>query len=163
MRPEYAPERRSLASIQWSGDIQAEKKVEDPWRQDRSVKEMTRALFGDYYEHLFWRRAFQSLVDRVPEGRGGEWMRRLRLMTPDSFLPQWRLKSASIYSACSKGVHHEFVIPAANYYDAATLKDQLDGALEAVAFVAMAANASKDILFQLEIEEALACFEGLQE
>ena len=56
MRPDYAPEKRSLVSIQWSGDIHAEKKVDDLWKIDRNIKDMTRALLGDYYEHLFWRR-----------------------------------------------------------------------------------------------------------
>jgi hypothetical protein len=162
MRPDYAPERRNLVSIQWFGDIHAEKKVDDIWRPDRNVKDMTRALLGDYYEQLFWRRAFQSLVDSVPEDRGGEWMRELRRIPPDSFVPRVRQKTASIYSSCSKGVHHEFVIPASRYYDAATLTSQLKDGLEAVATLALAANASKDILFQLPLNEAIECFEHVQ-
>ena len=162
MRPDYAPEKRSLVSIQWLGDIHAEKKVEDLWRSDRHVKDMTRALLGDYYEQLFWRKAFQSLIDGVPENRGGEWMRELRRIPPDSFVPRMRQTTASIYSACSKGVHHEFVIPAAHYYDAATLASQLNDGLEVVATLALAANFSKDILFQLPLDEAIECFERIQ-
>jgi len=77
MRPDYAPEKRSLVSIQWSGDIHTEKKVDDLWKIDRNIKDMTRALLGDYYEHLFWRKAFQELLDGVPADRGGDWMREL--------------------------------------------------------------------------------------
>jgi hypothetical protein len=159
LRPDYTPERRSQASIQWTGDIHAEKKVDDLWRADRSVKDMTRALFGDYYEQIFWRGAFQRLVDSVPEDRGGEWMRELRRITPEGILPRLRLESARIYSACSKGVHHEFLIPPSNFYDATTL---LKDATELVARVALVANASKDMLFQLPSQEAIECFERLQ-
>jgi hypothetical protein len=162
MRPDFSHEKRNLASIQWTGDIHSEKKVEDLWRQDRSVKDMTRALLGDYYEHLFWRRAFQSLVDLVPDARGGDWMRTLRLINPDSFIPRMKQQSASIYSTCSKAVHHEFVVPAASYYDS-QIKEQLRSAIELVSSVALTANASKDILFALPIESALTCFERIQD
>jgi hypothetical protein len=162
MRPDYAAEKRSLVSIHWFGDIHADKKVDDLWRTDRQVKDMTRALLGDYYEQLFWRRAFQSLMDGVSEERGGEWMRDLRRIPPDAFIPRARQKTASVYSSCSKGVHHEFVIPASNYYDTATLSSQLDDAIEIAATLALVANASKDILFQLPLDEAVECFERVQ-
>src|SRR5205085_6566788 len=117
--------------------IHAEKKVDDLWRTDRQVKDMTRALLGDYYEHLFWRKAFQALVDRVPENRGGEWMRDLRRILPESFVPRMRQQTSSIYSSCSKGIHHEFVIPATNYYDVTTLTNVLNDGIETVATLAL--------------------------
>lgn len=163
MRPDYSADKRSLASIQWSGDVHSEKKVEDLWRQDRSVKDMTRALLGDYYDHLFWRRAFQSLLDSVPDGRGGEWMRSLRLIEPEAFMARMRRQSAAVYSACSKGVHHEFVVPAASYYDPEMIREQWRSATEVISTAALAANASKDILFALPLDKAIECFERIQE
>jgi hypothetical protein len=163
MREDYSHEKRNLASIQWTGDILAEKRIDDLWRHDRGVKDMTRALLGDYYEHLFWRRAFQSLVDLVPEPRGGEWMRALRRMTPEAFVPYMRQKSASVYSACSKSVHHEFVVPAASYNDSEQIHEQLRSSVELVSQAALAANAIKDILFALPIDAAVDCFERIQE
>lgn len=162
MRPDYVPEKRSLVSIQWSGDILADKKVEDLWRIDRNIKDMTRALLGDYYEHLFWRKAFQVVLDGTSEDRGGDWMRELRRMEPDSFVSRMRQLTSSVYSSCSKGVHHEYVIPASGYYDVTTLSTILNDALKAVALLAFVANASADIHFQLPLADATECFERIQ-
>ena len=124
---------------------------------------MTRALLGDYQDILFWRRAFESLMDSVPEERGGEWMRSLRRVRAESFVPRMRQQSAALYSACSKGVHHEFVVAAREVNDPDSVKALLRESIEVAAVLGIVANASPDMYFRIDSNEALACFETLQE
>jgi|GEM_PF-1022118 len=163
MRPDYAPGKRNLASIQWAGDIHADRKIEDLWKADRSLKDMPRALLGDYYEHLFWQRAFRKLLDHVPDGRGGDWMLELRRLDADGFVPSMRRITSTLYSSCSKGVHHEFVIPLSGYYDPINIKSILDDGVKTISILAFVGNASLEIHSRLSIDDALACFEKIQE
>ena len=162
LRPEYSHDQKNFVSIQWRGDVHAEGAVKELWRSDRHVSEMTRALLGDYYDQLFWRPAFQRVIDDVGSERGGDWMRDLRRLMPSGFLPYIRQRSAAVYSSCSKGVHHEFVIPPSSYYDTATLNAMLDDAVEVIAALGLTANLSSDAMFPLSLDDAIACFERLQ-
>ena len=74
-----------------------------------------------------------------------------------------RQQTGAIYSSCSKGVHHEYVIPARDYYDPATLSNLLNDGIQAVATLAFVANAGKDIHFQLPLGDAMTCFERIQD
>lgn len=162
LRPDYAIEKKNYSSIQWSGDVLAEGKVTDPWRPDRYVKDMTRALLGDYYDQLIWRRAFQRLYDEVPMERGGQWMKELRRIPAEAAVSSLRQRSSSVYSSCSKGIHHEFVIPASSYYDIATLNSLFDDAIGIVSILGLASNASRDVMFSLPLDDAITSFERVQ-
>jgi hypothetical protein len=162
LRPDYSPHKRNHTRIQWSGDVQADGEVKELWRPDRRVSEMTRALLGDYYDHLIWRRAFQRVSDEVPDGRGGQWMKELRRTPPEGFISRIRQQSLSVYLSCSKGVHHEFVIPASSYYDLATLNSLLNDAVSVVATLGLVTNASRDVMFPLPLDDAISSFERLQ-
>ena len=88
LQPEFDVAIRRSTSVQWQGDIMSKpppKKDAKLWSPDLSINELTRALLGDYYEHVFWRPAFIRLLDRVSEGAGGNWMDNLRLMDSDGF------------------------------------------------------------------------------
>ena len=47
-----------------------------------------------------------------------------------------RTEADRLFSELSKGIHHEFVIPLVNQYDAATVDDLLSGCWEFVAALA---------------------------
>jgi hypothetical protein len=96
LSPAYEIEIRNSSALQWKGDFLADArgstdtKVSDPWNPSLKPQDMTRALFGHYHDHIFWRPSLEILLDVAPETRGGSWMTKLRLMSPDRFVPQMR-------------------------------------------------------------------------
>jgi hypothetical protein len=108
----------------WQPDVQGDK-VADLFKADLKLRDVPRALLGAYYQETFWREAFQCLLDTVPFHRGADWMSRLRLVDPETFASRARGESERIYTICSKGVHHEFVISPGNYYDKGTIQSVL--------------------------------------
>ena len=161
--PDYEIELRSNCALQWRGDFLADERVEQLWKSVRKPKDMTRALLGDYHDHVFWRPSFVSLLDGAPDGRGGEWLSALRLISPDSFAAQMRSRAERAYTACSKGVHHEFVIPLSSYYDAQQMLDLLTEVVEVSATLGLVINCGVHIPFCLAKEQALAHFETIQQ
>ena len=156
-------DRRHAAAVQWTGDILAVKKVTEPWSVEQKPDGMTRALLGDYYEHILWQQAFEQLLDRVPQSRGGEWMRKLRRQKPEGFIPEMRKRAAEIYSTLSKGVHHEFVISPERTLGQDTILVSMNETIELVANLALTANMIRHLPFILEEKDAVGCYEQLQE
>ena len=155
-------DRRHAAAVQWTGDILALKKVTEPWSVEQKPDGMTRALLGDYYERILWQQAFEQLLDRVPQVRGGEWMLKLRRQTPEGFIPEMRRRVAEIYSTLSKGVHHELVISPERTLGQDTILDSMSESIEIVANLSLTANMIRHIPFILEEEDAVRCYEQLQ-
>ena len=153
---------KNEAAIQWSGDILANKRVDKLWAANRSSEKMTRALLGDYQDHVLWRPAFDRLLDAVPENRGGEWMRQLRQLTSDRFISVIRQAVSETYKACSKGVHHEFVVPQAQSFDKYDIKTLIQNAIESTAKLAFTLNMSSQAVFGLSVEKAIDFFETAQ-
>jgi hypothetical protein len=123
---------------------------------------MTRALLGDYHDHVFWRPTVEDLLDGLPDGRGGQWLSSLRLISPASLAAEMRNRAERAYIACSKGVHHEFVIPLSAYYDCQQMLDLLTEVMEISATLGLIMNSGSHIPFCLTREQALDCFESVQ-
>ncbi|HEX5411333.1 MAG TPA: hypothetical protein VFZ27_05680 [Terriglobia bacterium] len=162
--PDYEVERRNSCALQWKGDFLPDEKVdENLWRPSRKPKDITRALLGDYHDHVFWRPSFVNMRDNIPEGCGGQWLSDLRLVSPDSFTRQIRSRAERAYTASSKGIHHEFVIPLAAYYDTQQILELLTEAIAVTSTLALVLNSGGHIPFCLASSEALTCFESIQE
>lgn len=162
LQPDYDVGERNKAAIQWAGDVVAEK-VSTLWKADRAVASMSRALLGDYYDTIFWQRAFTRLLDSTADDRGGDWMAMLKRLKPEQFIPSFRTRFDTTFSSCSKGIHHELVIPRETFYDLATVKTLVGTAIMGASCLGLTANSIDHIPFALSKEDALACFEAIQE
>ena len=157
---------RVAAAIQWTGDVLAGARVRNLWDSTKNAGDMTRALLGDYQDHIFWQPAFLRLSDHLASSGGtltyGDWTRRLLNTDPQGLVPQLRGIASETYSAASKGVHHEFVLSMAAYYDDATLEKLTEDALWLVATMAVVANFDESIAFALTPSRSMKCYEELQ-
>lgn len=157
---------RVAAAIQWTGDVLAGTRVRNLWDSTKNAGDMTRALLGDYQDHIFWQPAFLRLSDHLASSGGtltyGDWTRRLLNTDPQGLVPQLRGLASETYSAASKGVHHEFVLSMAAYYDDATLEKLTEDALWLVATMAVVANFDESIAFALTPSRSMKCYEELQ-
>src|SRR5262249_19277919 len=77
---DYLSSGKVAAAIQWTGDVFAGAPVKNLWDSDRKTTDMTRALLGDYQDHIFWQPAFLRLSDHLSSYGGtmtfGDWTRR---------------------------------------------------------------------------------------
>jgi len=55
--PEYQAGVRLKTAIQWQGDVLGEAKILNLWSPEKSMDKVTRALLGDYFDHVIWRPA----------------------------------------------------------------------------------------------------------
>jgi len=159
---DYEIEVRSNCALQWRGDFLADEKVIDPWKSTRKSKDMTRALLGDYHDQVFWRPSLVNLLDGAPQGRGGQWLTELRLISPEGFAANIRSRAERAYTACSKGVHHEFVIPLSAYYDSQQVLDLLTEVVELCATLGIVMNSASHVPYCLKIEEAFDYLESIE-
>lgn len=155
----YEVGKRLTAAIQWQGDVVSEVKS-DRWKAELKPEQMSRALLGDYAETISWRPAFERFLD-LASGRSHPRVAELQARSLDEFLPRIRALAQKTYSAASKGVHHEFVLPLASYYDVATLRDLFDDAVRVVTDLSVVANCCAHIVFPLSPSEAMNRFEEL--
>jgi len=154
---------RRAASIQWQGDVLAkDKPPADLWDPNRQFDKVTRALLADYYENIFWKSAFLHTLDALSEQADGEWLTELRSIEPDQFGARMRADFGKLYSALSKGIHHEFVIPPAALYDRNTVVSLLEDALRLTAHMSIVSHSIFHCPFNLTREDALACYIQLQ-
>jgi hypothetical protein len=158
---------RVAAAVQWTGDVlSADGAIRNMWDGNKKPVDMSRALLGDYNEQIIWRPAFTDLLDFMsqlpPESSVGPWSEELRNLEPRNFLARVRGEATSVYSTASKGVHHEFVLSFAAYYDDASLGQLRDDALRLVATLGLVMNFADHAAFALSRERAFACYEELQ-
>lgn len=127
------------STIRWQGDVVAEK-VSALWDKRSEYKDMTKALLGDYYEELFWRPALTHIVDRPEDGPPSTWLAQLKSAEPGRFTAQKRTEISQLYTALSKGVHHEFVMPPGALYDRQTVIDLVQRAIHVIADLAFVSH-----------------------
>jgi hypothetical protein len=124
LAPDFDVGIRNPLAFNWSTDVTGDEKPKE-WSQKPSVRDLQRALLSRHSHDLIWREAFMRLLDDVPSDRGLDWMVRLRTFEPDGFTARMRADAGRLFSELSKGIHHEFVIPATNQYDKETVGDLL--------------------------------------
>jgi hypothetical protein len=112
---------RNPMAFDWTGDVKGED-VKN-LTQGCHARSLQRALLSSHAQELIWREAFESLMDNMPSNRGLDWMRSLERIQPAGFVSFTRGEAEILYSELSKGVHHEFVIPA--QFDVVSVGDLL--------------------------------------
>ena len=159
----YTPGARNASSIQWRGDVVTDARGKSLWDTDTRADQMTRALLGDYQAAVLWGPAFTNFIDAVNDrGVGGTWISELQQIRPDTFASWARQQAMATYSRASKGVHHEFVVAVASYYDSATLSDLIESAVKISSALAVVFNFSEQALLPLAPDLAIQIFDDLQ-
>lgn len=160
---QYDPSSPVGLAFRWQGDVLSDGKSE-AWNPKLKPEQISRALLGDYQEQVLWRPAFQLFLDHANGvQKPKEWTAQMLKYGLVGFLPSLRSLASSVFSRASKGIHHEFVIPATSYYDPSSLQDLLDDCVQAVASLAVVASFCEHLAFGIPAGDAFEIFEGLQE
>jgi len=73
-----------------------------------------------------------------------------------------RAEAARLYSALSKGVHHEFVVPPATMYDRPTVRGYLGDVTRVIAQLALVSHMIIHSPYRLDDDRSIALFEIVQ-
>lgn len=149
--PAFELHRRMKAGIQWSGDVVAEKSAgAQMWGHEVPLEKVSRALLSDYMDEAVWRSAFSSFLDKIDEFPDCDRKRDLIRLPPEGFVSDVRQRASRVYSALSKGVHMEFVLPIATKLDAMTVKDNIKDAVLILLDLALISHFAHCAHFKLE-------------
>jgi hypothetical protein len=159
--PSYTPDRRVACAIQWQGDIVTDKA--SAWDPEMKPEKLARALLGDHQDQVLWRPAFELFLDALNErGALGRWSQELQGMAPESFIPWVRGQAQRIYTAASKGIHHESLLPFSAYNDESSIPVMIETLMKTVAALSVVANFCEHLSFPVPPDDALAIHEALQ-
>ncbi|WNG43292.1 hypothetical protein F0U60_03675 [Archangium minus] len=147
------------ASMRWQGDVLA-KKVSNLWGEELEYEKVTKALFGDYYDHLIWRPAIQRMLGSAKGG--GAWLAELAAIDAEAFISRKRDEIGRLYSSLSKGIHHEFVMPPGALYDRNTVVDLVLRTVHMVADLGLISHFIAHASFSLKPDDALAAFNRIE-
>ncbi len=161
MQPSYQIGEQNKVSVQWQGDVLGQKVTDGLWTE-KNVLKATRALLGDYYEHIYWKSALETLIDKVPDGRGGEWFVKIRNIGSEKFCSSIRGELRRLYSTLSKGIHHEFVIPTESVFDYETISNAIRDSLYIIASLGLALNSISHTPYKISLEKSINYYENLQ-
>jgi hypothetical protein len=127
---------------------------------DLSPQKCQRALFGGHYSPLFWKPAFEALMDdpEVQNTSGSLWLDSLKRLTPDEFTKMNFDYSDRLFSALSKGVHQEFVVDLNLSYDEATVTLKLTETIQHCARMALVSHKLLTGIACLPMTDALKLF-----
>jgi hypothetical protein len=160
-QPDYKTNKRNQAAINWQGDVLADR-VNNLW-EDKSLKNPTRALLGDYYTTLIWHKSFESFLDLTEEISNDEWMSELRLKDSNRLFSELKNEFSSLYSELSKGIHHELVIPLSSSFDRETTKNLIWRSIYNISTLGLIISVVSHALNKLDIQTAIQTYKEIQE
>ena len=159
--PNYDISIRHKISIQWFGDVVASEKP--PSWEKLSNKNIVRALLTDeYMGEIYFKKAFEDLLDDNQDERDSEWLKELTTIQPDRVTSYVRTEADSIYSSLSKGIHQEFVIPLTTKYDKYTVKDLLQKTISLVSKLASITHYIPTAIGNINKNELLDCLKAIE-
>lgn len=126
------------------------------WSQDVSTNKVNRALLGNYFEVVYWRKAYQFLQDEYnASGRVKILSKYTASTSATNFIPRLRGEISGYYSCLSKGVHGELVVKTDIVYDRTTVISTLKGMMEAVFAISLVSHCVHSAHTKIEIERAI--------
>ena len=156
--------RQSSASIRWSGDVIDKKAAPDNlWKVEKDFNNIERGLFGGYYGEIFWRSAFENILDFQVASDERDFLLEYRDIEPEKFTARVRDEALSLYSALSKGIHVEFVIKMDTIYDKKTVLHLVKRTLALCSILALVSHAIGSAIFPMDLEQATQLYKGLKE
>jgi hypothetical protein len=125
-QPKYEHGKRAQSAFSWTGDVIPNKEPlqSSLWCADNKLQDISRALFSQHLDSIFWRPAVEKMLDFV-SGLGSEpALKEILEISPDGYINETKGKSITLYSKLSKGVHWEF-FTSALLFDEVTVKDAI--------------------------------------
>jgi hypothetical protein len=160
-QPTYQINKPNKSSIRWQGDILADA-VNDPW-SDKSLQNPTRALLGDYYKILIWEDNFDKLLDAIVNVSGDRWIADLKRKNFRQFYNETLNEFSNVYSALSKGIHHEFIIPLSSTFDLETIRLLIEKTIRNVATLGLFISVVDHTFNKLDVSMAISIYKKIQE
>ncbi len=160
MAADYDPSTAMRNAIRWQGDVIAAK-PKDIWAASVDPKDVSRALFGDYYDELIWRPAFTALADAKPVSKDSRLLSELLLVPAETFCIRKRESVNKLFSQLSKSVHMESVTPTLSI-DGITAIDLVQRVIREVSEVALVSHFVPHSYSRFEQAEALAIFSEIE-
>jgi len=151
---------RSKSAIAWFGDI-FEKGLEQSaldkmWSSNKEFSSVGRALFGDYYGEIFWKPAFELVLDNQTDYIGEQYLSDTFTRIPiESLTQQLRTKISGLYSSLSKGVHSELVIRTEMIYDRSTVLPLISEVIELSSFITLLSHKLDSVICKIDFQEAV--------
>jgi hypothetical protein len=151
----------SNSGFRWTGDVLPDDKVpQDMWGTEHNVTKVSRALFSQYADHVYWRPAVASTLDMI-EDDGADVLQDLRNVEPEKFIGSTRGRCASLYSTLSKGVHWDF-FTSSIVLDEGTIKDSIREMLVAIGNLALVSHFVPTAYRSIEQETAIETYKALR-
>jgi len=108
-QPEYELNKRARSSFSWLGDVVPEEKPGQAlWSPDYEINRISRALFSQHLEHVYWKPAVEKLLDFVSSYKPEPELADILTTDAEKYIPRIKGRSLQLYSTLSKGVHWEF-------------------------------------------------------
>jgi hypothetical protein len=159
---DYRMDKPNKSSIRWQGDVFPEEEVTNIW-SDKSLKNPTRALLGEYYKTLIWSANFVDFSDAIQDVTGDEWIVDLRRKDFHQFYSQTFNELKNLYSELSKGIHHELVIPLSSAFDRETTRQLIERTIRNIATLGLFVSVVSHSLNKLDIQDAITTYKEIQE
>ncbi len=155
---------RSTSAFQWTGDVRPQEK--DPknlWENDRPMSKISRSLLGNCYGDVFWKPAFDKVLDAITASHIGPWITEIQGIDPESLIIRTRADCDKTYSTLSKGIHQEFIIPPSSLYDKASVIVYVKDAIRLASRVALLSHATPTSQGKMPMTDALLYFTTAQQ
>lgn len=160
-QPNYDLGKPHSSAIRWQGDI-TDKSVPNLW-DDKSLKEPTRAIFGDYQSELVLNRSAELVIDEGSEDLMGGWYTIISGVDSKSVIPLIQSKINSAYSSLSKGIHHELLVPPQSLLDRVTVTTLLNDTFFVVASMSLLISQVPYCYKRLNLEDSFADYKKSKE
>ena len=105
---EYVLDKRAKTAFSWAGDVIPDSKSTNLWDIDHDLPKISRALFSNHMDHLYWKPAIENAVDFISSYPPEPFLTDILSADPEKFIASSRGSSSQLYSTLSKGVHWEF-------------------------------------------------------
>lgn len=151
-------------SMRWQADVVVPKdkkeNVDSLGNVQLEYEKMSKALLGGHYDTIVWRPAVQRMLDAATEK--GVLIAGIAKDEPKSFIPLRRESIGRLYSAFSKGIHNEFVLPPGAKLDRSTVRDLLSKTVALVAELALVSHFTAHAYAPLTADEAFDTFNRIE-
>ncbi len=161
-QPEYEPGKRAKSAFAWFGDVIPEEKPNQVlWSIDHDLPKIGRALLSKHFEYVFWKPAFNRLLDHISAQDADPLLSDIVSIDPDRFIDEIKGRSAQLYSTLSKGVHWEF-FTSALLFDEPTVKNMIRDTLVLVANLGLVSHFVHTAYASLPPEEAVNSYKAFR-
>jgi hypothetical protein len=124
-QPDYQTGQRARSGFSWAGDIiPDEKATQDLWSMDHDMAKISRALFAQHLNHIYWKPAVDQMLDKISAHPPDAALSEVLDIDAETFIPEIKGRCRQLYSTLSKGVHWEF-FTSALLFDDATIKNNI--------------------------------------